>query len=373
MTKPIPPGPEALYLGCQNENATLRQRVLAWLAHLEAQNYSASSLDTYRIALLPFVTWCEERGLMYAPQVSLQQLESYQRSLRGYRKADGRPLAFNSQLSRLGVIKNFFRWLLKRHVILYNPADLLELPKAETHLPAQVFSEQETRQVLGSLDTEKPLGLRNRAILEMFWSTGIRRMELANLMAGDVDFTRGVVNVRQGKGKKDRVVPVGHVALEWLMRYLRHVRPRLTQRHDSGHLFVTWHGKGMNGGTITQIAGTTIREKARIEKPGACHIFRHSMATQMLDNGADTRHIQAILGHEKLETTQIYTKIAIRPLQEVHALTHPAEQDVTWQERRGSDGAERQPGDAEPQENRRARNHAEMERALVSRKRSRRR
>ncbi|EBF8303233.1 recombinase XerD, partial [Salmonella enterica subsp. enterica] len=144
---------------------------------------------------------------------------------------------------------------------------------------------------------------------------------LANLMAGDVDFTRGVVNVRQGKGKKDRVVPVGHVALEWLMRYLRHVRPRLTQRHDSGHLFVTYHGKGMSGGTITQIAGTTIREKARIEKPGACHIFRHSMATQMLDNGADTRHIQAILGHEKLETTQIYTKIAIRPLQEVHALT----------------------------------------------------
>ncbi|WP_312666152.1 tyrosine-type recombinase/integrase, partial [Escherichia coli] len=89
-------------------------------------------------------------------------------------------------------------------------------------------------------------------------------------------------------------------------------------------------------GTLTQIGGETIREKARIQKPGACHIFRHSMATQMLDNGADTRHIQAILGHEKLETTQVYTRVAIGHLQEVHALTHPEEQDGTWTDRHGS-------------------------------------
>lgn len=220
--------------------------------------------------------------------------------------------------------------------------------------------------MLGSLDTEKPLGLRNRAILEVLWSTGIRRMEVANLMLCDVDFTRGVVNVRQGKGKKDRVVPVGHVALEWVTRYLRSVRPHLTQRADRGHLFVTYHGKGLNRGTLTQIGGETIREKARINKPGACHIFRHSMATQMLDNGADTRHIQAILGHEKLETTQIYTRVAIGRLQEVHALTHPEEQDETWTDRHAADAV------AEPQ-TRRERNHAEMEQALVSRKRSRRR
>lgn len=325
MTKPLPPGPEALYLSRQNENATQRQQVIAWLAHLEAQGYSPRSTEGYRERVLPFVTWCEERGLIYAPQVSLEVLESYQRHLRNYRKADGNALVLNGQLNRLSAIKNFFRWLLKRHVILYNPADLLELPKGESHLPAQVFSEQETRQVLQSLDTGTPLGLRNRAILEVFWSTGIRRMELANLLLRDVDFTRGVVNVRQGKGRKDRVVPVGHEALGWLGRYLREVRPRLAQRGDSGHLFLTQKGTGLKGATLTMIAGATIREKARVDKPGACHIFRHSMATQMLDNGADTRHIQAILGHEKLETTQIYTKVAIAPLQRVHEKTHPAE------------------------------------------------
>ncbi|WP_410738918.1 site-specific tyrosine recombinase XerC [Citrobacter sedlakii] len=325
MTRPIPPGPEALYLSRQNGNTTQRQHVIAWLESLLSAGYSERSIEGYRERVLPFVTWCEERGLMYAPQVSLPVLEGWQRHLRVYRKADGNTLAVGGQLNRLSAVRNFYRWLLKRHVILYNPAEQIELPKEEKRLPAQVFSEQETRTVLQSLDTEKPLGLRNRAILEILWSTGIRRMEVANLMLGDVDFTRGVVNVRQGKGKKDRVVPVGHVALEWVMRYLRNVRPRLAQRFDSGHLFITWHGKGLNRGTLTQLAGEAIRDKARIDKPGACHIFRHSMATQMLDNGADTRHIQAILGHEKLETTQIYTKVAIAPLQRVHEKTHPAE------------------------------------------------
>ncbi|EFJ2713411.1 site-specific tyrosine recombinase XerC [Escherichia coli] len=366
MTKPKSPGPEALYLSRQNEHTTQRRHMLAWLESLEAAGYSARSVEGYRERVLPFVTWCEERGLLYAPQVSLSVLEAYQRHLRSYRKADGNTLAVGGQLNRLSAVKNFYRWLLKRHVILYSPAEMLTLPKEEKRLPAQVFSEQETRQVLGSLDTEKPLGLRNRAILEVLWSTGIRRMEVANLMLCDVDFTRGVVNVRQGKGKKDRVVPVGHVALAWVMRYLRDVRPHLTQRADSGHLFVTYHGKGLSRGTLTQIGGETIREKARIQKPGACHIFRHSMATQMLDNGADTRHIQAILGHEKLETTQIYTRVAIGHLQEVHALTHPEEQDETWTDRHVADAV------AEPQ-TRRERNHAEMERALVSRKRHRRR
>jgi len=325
MTKPIPPTPEALYLSRQNENTTQRQHVIAWLAHLEARGYSPRSIEGYRERVLPFVTWCEERGLMYAPQISLEWLESYQRHLRSYRKADGKTLVLNGQLSRLSAIKNLYRWLLKRHIILYNPADLLELPKGESHLPAQVFSEQEMRQVLGSPDTETPLGLRNRAILELFWSSGIRRMELANLLLRDVDFARGVVNVRQGKGKKDRVVPVGHEALAWVAQYLREVRPRLTQRAGSGHLFVTNKGTGLKPGTLTMIGGKTIREQARLDKPGACHIFRHSMATQMLDNGADTRHIQAILGHEKLETTQVYTKVAIASLQRVHEKTHPAE------------------------------------------------
>ena len=260
MSRTLPPGPEALYLSCHK--LTLRQHAEQWLDSLDAQNYSARSLEGYRERLMPFVVWCEKRALLHAAQISL---------------------------------------------------------------PAQVFSESETRQVLQSLDTEKPLELRNRAILELLWSTGIRRDELAKLMMADVDFTRGVIYVRRGKGSKDRVVPLGDSAREWLMRYMQEVRPRLAQRRDSGHLFLSQRGSGLGRSTLTQLAGVAIREAAHINKPGACHIFRHSMATQMLENGADTRHIQAILGHEKLETTQIYTRVAIKPLQEVHARTQPAE------------------------------------------------
>ncbi len=119
--------------------------------------------------------------------------------------------------------------------------------------------------------------------------------------------------------------------------------PRLTQRRDSGHLFLSIRGGGLRRSTLTQLAGAALRETAHLNKPGACHIFRHSMATQILDNDADTRHIQAILGHEKLETTQVYTRVAIRPLQEVHARTHPAEK------RRGESAAT-EPESTEPDE-----------------------
>ncbi|MDX7993277.1 tyrosine-type recombinase/integrase, partial [Xenorhabdus littoralis] len=120
-----------------------------------------------------------------------------------------------------------------------------------------------------------------------------------------------VIVVRQGKGRKDRVVPIGERALSWVNRYLADVRPRLAWKYDSGYLFITIKGQPLARSTVTLMAGKAIREQARLNKPGACHLFRHSMATQMLENGADTRHIQAILGHEKLETTQIYTRVAI--------------------------------------------------------------
>ncbi|OCQ54674.1 Tyrosine recombinase XerD [Photorhabdus australis subsp. thailandensis] len=199
------------------------------------------------------------------------------------------------------------------------------LPRRDKRLPAQVLSEDETQTVLQAIDINRPTGLRNRAILEVLWSSGIRRMELSNLRLSDIDFGRGVLLVRQGKGRKDRVVPIGEQALHWLQRYLDRVRPRLSHRHDSGHLFITLNGRQMSRDRLTHLTGASIRQKAQLEKAGACHLFRHSMATQMLDNGADTRHIQAILGHASLETTQIYTRVAIGHLKAVHEQTHPAE------------------------------------------------
>ncbi|MFP1868243.1 site-specific tyrosine recombinase XerC [Lonsdalea quercina] len=340
MTRPKLPSPEALYLSGLSQ--TLRQYTTAYLAYLTATNHSPRTVEGYGERLRPFVTWCEERGLMQAAQVSLSVLEAYQRHLHGYRKADGKPLAQGGQLNRLTSIRMLFRWLLQRHHILYNPAEQMTLPKAEKRLPAQILSEEETEAVMDAQDTETLTGLRNRAVLEMLWSTGLRRSELANLMLADVDVGRGVLVVRQGKGNKDRVVPVGLRALVWVQRYLDAVRPRLTTRHDSGYLFVTIWGKKLARSTLTILAGSAIREQAHLKKAGACHVFRHSMATQMLENGADTRHIQAILGHEKLETTQIYTRVAIGHLKAVHEKTHPAERKPKSRRKK------RKPGEPKP-------------------------
>ncbi|KGA26927.1 site-specific tyrosine recombinase XerC [Pectobacterium odoriferum] len=323
MTRPKPPSPEATYLSSLSQ--TLRQYMMAYLEHLAATNHSPRTIESYSERLRPFVTWCEERGMTQAAQVSLSVLEGYQRYLHGYRKADGKPLAQGGQLNRLTAIRMLFRWLLQRHHILYNPAEQMTLPKAEKRLPAQILSEEETEAVMDAQNTETLTGLRNRAVLEMLWSTGLRRSELSELMLADVDVGRGVLVVRQGKGNKDRVVPVGMRALVWVQRYLDAVRPRLTTKHDSGYLFVTIWGKRLARSTLTILAGEAIREQAHLKKAGACHVFRHSMATQMLERGADTRHIQAILGHEKLETTQIYTRVAIGHLKQVHEKTHPAE------------------------------------------------
>ncbi|WMV71783.1 site-specific tyrosine recombinase XerC [Xenorhabdus griffiniae] len=311
-----------------NPLITLRQQLEAWFDTLRAQGRADRTRETYRSYLLPFIDWCEQRSVRYPAQVTLVLLESWQRYLRAYRKADGQPYGNNGQRERLIALRLWFRWLLQRHHILYNPAEQMVLPKEEKRLPAQILSERETTQVLESLDDQSVLGFRNRVMLEILWSSGIRRMELRQLQRGDIDFERGAVVVNQGKGNKDRVVPVGERALGWLQRYLVNVRPQLAAHYDSGYLFISQKGRPLSLGHLTQIAGKAIRQQAHLDKPGACHLFRHSMATQMLDNGADIRHIQAMLGHEKLNTTEIYTRVAIGHLKKVHKQTHPAERDT---------------------------------------------
>lgn len=160
-------------------------------------------------------------------------------------------------------------------------------------------------------------------MLETFYSTGIRRMEMANLTVFDVDHERGTLMVRQGKGKKDRMIPIGARALKWIDKYVHDVRPTLRLADDDGTLFLTHLGEAFTPNRLTQMVREYI-DSAEIGKRGSCHLFRHTMATLMLENGADVRFIQAMLGHVSLETTQIYTQVSIKMLKEIHTATHPA-------------------------------------------------
>jgi len=206
---------------------------------------------------------------------------------------------------------------------LHNPASELELPRLPHRLPRSVLTVQEVEQVLQQPDIHDPIGLRDRAILEMLYSTGMRRMEVIHLTLYDLDTERGTILIRQGKGKKDRYVPIGERAAAWVQKYIREARPKLAVDPDRGTLFLTHTGEEIGRDMLTMTVRSCVL-KAKTGKTGACHLFRHTMATLMHENGADIRFIQEILGHVKLETTQIYTHVSIRALQQVHAATHPA-------------------------------------------------
>jgi integrase/recombinase XerD len=249
-------------------------------------------------------------------------MERYQQWLTHHRNRYGRPLSWRCQVDRLVAVKMFFRGLVREHHLLSNPAAELEMPRTPRRLPRDVLTAAEVEQVLALPDVGTPLGLRDRAILETFYSTGMRRLELIRLQLPDLDLERGTVFIREGKGKKDRVVPIGERAVAWVEKYLAEVRPLLLVGREEGWVFLTHRGRRFAENRLTELCHRYVMA-AGVGKVGSCHIFRHTAATLMHEGGADIRLIQAMLGHEHLNSTEIYTKVSIVRLKEIHARTHP--------------------------------------------------
>jgi integrase/recombinase XerD len=295
-----------------------------YLEHLGVTNYSPMTIRTAQSQLDLFAVWCSERGADYVPDLSRELVERYQRFIYHYRQDNGRPLAFGTQRGRLSRIKAFCAWLTKQRYLLYNPASELDLPREQVRLPVDVFSIEEVEQILSTPEVDTTLGLRDRAILELLYSTGIRRGEIADLTIYDLDFERGWLTIRHGKGDKDRVVPVGERALAWVFRYLEDSRSRLVLHLDEPTLFIGKDGLPMTRNGLGNRVGKILARSGVRQRAGCCHLFRHTMATKMLEAGADIRFIQQMLGHARLDTTQVYTKVSIHHLKRVHDATHPA-------------------------------------------------
>ena len=293
-----------------------------YLESLGARNYAASTVEHRRYSLKVFLAWSSERDLTRASQITRPILESHQRWLWRYQKPNGQRLGWSTQRNHLAMIKDFFRWLTRQNVIMHNPASELELPRPEKRLPQEILTVTEIERLFAIPDVNDPLGVRDRAMLELFYSTGLRRTELCRLELADFSAERGTLHVRLGKGKKSRVVPVGLRAIHWLERYLKEVRPRLCLDTRTQALFLTGYGEAFNPDVVSRMVSSWLKQ-AGLKRKGCCHVLRHSCATHMLENGADIRFIQELLGHEKLDTTAIYTEVSIKQLQEVHARCHP--------------------------------------------------
>jgi integrase/recombinase XerD len=298
----------------------------AWLDHLRARNYAEQTITGRLFALKSFMLWAEARDVTRAGEVTRPMLEAYQRALsRPDATTAGKRLSWSTQRERVGMLRDWFRWLTRQNIILHNPASELELPRPERRLPTAGLTRDEVARLFAVPDVADPLGLRDRAMLEVLYATGLRRTELCRLECPDVSPERGTVTVRQGKGKKDRVVPLGGRAAVWVTRYADEVRPRLLLDTRTHALFLTGYGGPFNPDVFSRMV-TVAMTRAGLGKRGSCHLLRHTCATHMLEGGADIRFIQQLLGHEKLETTAIYTEVTIRQLLEVHARCHPSGQ-----------------------------------------------
>jgi integrase/recombinase XerD len=295
----------------------------AFLANLSARAYSLPSIEAHRWALRQFTAWAVLRGTDNPAAFTRADLETYQLFLHHYRSPrGGKPLVTNTQIARLGCIRRFFAWLCRSGVIPANPAADLDLPRKQSAQLPKTLSEQEIQRLLSIPNPADPFGLRDRTMLELFYATGIRRTEMANLDHGDYDSSSRTLTVRKGKNGKSRMLPVGERAAAWLDRFLAESRPLFDHLPKETALFLTGYGERFSPAYL----GNWIKKlllRCGIDKPGSCHLWRHSCATDMHRGGADIRYVQEMLGHERIDTTQIYTHVHIDALREVHTRCHP--------------------------------------------------
>ena len=293
------------------------------LEDLQMKQYSEYTIKGRRVHIQMFLVWAVERGITEPVEVTRTVLERYQKHVFDYRKSNGEPLGFTGQHDRIVPLRVWFKWMARQHHILHNPASEIDLPRVGHRLPKAVLTASEAERIMLQTDIGDVLGLRDRAILETFYSTGMQRLELSTLKLWDLDLERATVFIRLGKGKKDRFIPLGDRSAAWIAKYIAESRPKLVSEPDDKTVFLSNAGEPFSLDHLSDLVRDYV-DAAAIGKRGACHLFRHTMATLMLEGGADIRFIQAMLGHADLKTTQIYTHVAIRQLQEIHRATHPA-------------------------------------------------
>jgi integrase/recombinase XerD len=285
-----------------------------------AARYGERTSREYLSGVRSFLLWLTSRGVDLL-EAGSDDLRAYQAELLSLRKTDGRPLSVGFHRNRLTMLKSFFRFLYRRGYLLQDPAAVLPFPPVESRLPAVVLSKAEAKRLIEAARERTPLGLRDRAILETLYATGIRASELSALTPYDVDTAEGLLRVRLGKGRKDRNVPLTRAACDAIDAYLLAGRPQLVSSKVS-YLFVSNTGFYLHRAILARIV-RGCAELAGIKKRVTPHTLRHSVATHLLQGHADIRHIQALLGHARLSTTERYTRVDITDLKQVVRRAHP--------------------------------------------------
>lgn len=302
---------------------------MTWLdlyrKHLEARLLAPSSVRHHQLALSLFARWMGERDLRDA---TLQTLLDYHAHLSAKRRADGAALGVGYRNRSLWIVCNYCAFLHERGKLLVNPAaDFPRLRKPQ-RLPKGVLTHAQVLRLLAQPDVSTLLGYRDRALLETLYSCGLRGLELCKLTIYDLDLSARTLLVRCGKWNKDRLVPIGAVAANYVREYLAEIRPRLLARSRGksavDRLFLNQQGRALDTNALRRLVRRHARA-ADLPVTTTPHSLRHACATEMLRGGASVRHVQELLGHSTLITTQVYTRVVPVDVQRVHHETAPSE------------------------------------------------
>ncbi|GBG94851.1 tyrosine recombinase XerD [Ligilactobacillus salitolerans] len=275
---------------------------------------SANTVVSYQNDLTQFVKFLQKNDVNSFTVVERSDITNYLAEETAQKKAN------SSIIRSVTSLRRFFLYLSQEKVITNNPMTLIDTPKQQEHLP-EVLSRQEVEQLLKTPNVSQPLGLRDRAILELMYATGLRVSEVINLHLADLHLTMGLIQTI-GKGQKERLVPIGDTAAQWINSYLERSRPKLLKEKRSSFLFLNFHGNQLTRQGVWKNLKQQVR-KAGITKNITPHTLRHSFATHILENGADLRIVQELLGHADISTTQIYTHLSKRRLSSIYEKTHP--------------------------------------------------
>ena len=286
----------------------------AFLHKLKNKNYSPLTIKSYGENLEEFVSFCTQRGLAKPQDFSLSLIRSFLANL------SNKQPARNTVLRKIAAIRSFANYLLEQGKIEQNPFKLLPAPKKEKLLP-KFLTLQETNRFIDSAAENGKYALRNKAIFELIYSSGLRRSELTGLKIADVDFFNGVVKVL-GKGNKERYIPVTNEALQAIKSYLA-TRPRPL---PTDALFLNKNGTALTGDGLAYIF-KQLAIQSHIARKVSPHSLRHSFATHLLNNGCDLRSLQEMLGHKSLTATQVYTHVSLDKLKSVYEHAHPKQKE----------------------------------------------
>ena len=304
---------------------TFEELAQRYASYLELRHFADRTIVTQACSLRLLFRFFTETNVTDAQAVTAAILHDFQRWHHYEPTAQGAARSVAYQNRVLTVVRGFFRFLHLEGLIPHNPAAELEYAREPQTLPRNILTPQEARKIIQSPDTATMLGYRDRTILETLYATGIRKNELMNLCLENVNLDEELLRIDGGKGAKDRVVPLTRIACSFLETYMKAVRPQLLGRKKSPRLFLSIRGLPIARNTL----GTLVEKYARraVKRHVTCHLWRHSCATHLLQNKANLRHVQEILGHRSLATTERYLHLTITELKEAHRRFHPREQD----------------------------------------------